>query len=316
MATHHLFGSTACGIHGEIVSWDIPNGTKVTHAALLAALDAAGFDRKVSRAMAPRNAFSRASGSLADKRIIRKLEDSEGFLKFQFTAEQKDATGSRLEYNYEAVLTLDKKTGIVHCPDSAALATAAQAAINAEMDIRYTNDITTIAGKLIAANADLFAIRQQGGCYFVPAVHIPFIDRIEQFLVAVGGGIRRFPVPIGTPSGDRSVSESVRDGLKWWVGQHEEAIAAFDASTRDSTLEKTVERINNTRFKLEAYSSFLIDQKDEIEAAIREAKRKLREKIRQMGRGVSVPEDASAEPLAIVEDNEPADEPVSEALVG
>jgi hypothetical protein len=35
-----------------------------------------------------------------------------------------------------------------------------------------------------------------------------------------------------------------------------------------------------------------------------------------MGRGVSVPEDASAEPLAIVEDNEPADEPVSEALVG
>ena len=38
--------------------------------------------------------------------------------------------------------------------------------------------------RLFDRHADLFRIRDQGGCYFVPAEHIGFVDKVEKFVAS------------------------------------------------------------------------------------------------------------------------------------
>ena len=46
-------------------------------------------------------------------------------------------------------------------------------------------------------HADLFRIRDQGGCYFVPAAHMDFVGKVEKFVSILNGNLRRFPIPAG-----------------------------------------------------------------------------------------------------------------------
>lgn len=285
-------------MHGEIVSWDVASGTKVTYAAMKAALLAAGLDEKVAKELAPRNAFARACSDLATARVIRRVDETAAEMRFQFTKEESDTSDpnqKRLRYDFEAVLTLNKASGRVECSDNPALAAQAELMVKAESEVRYNCDITRVVQRLFELNADLFPVRSQGGCYFVPAKFDEFCGRVEHFLGSVGGSLRRFPVPAGySKSGDRSVKESVEEGLRAVVADHLTSIAAFDDKTRDSTLEKMVERINTTRFKAEAYASFLDDKKAEIEDELKAARAALRLKITELGKGTRVPEPAVA----------------------
>ena len=274
--------------HGEIVSWDIKSGTIVSLNSLRAALTAAGFDDGLAKAMAPRNAFARASHDLDTARIIKRVNETATTMDFQFTAETKVA--GRLVYNFEALLKLDKITGRVTCSDSAELEATAQQLITEESEKRYNCDITRIVQKIMDEQGDFFSVRAQGGCYFVPHTCVGLLDKLENLLASVGGSLRRFPIQAGTKSGDRSVKESVQDGLNAVVGEHLRAIEAFDDSTRESTLEKMVKKINETRFKAEAYAEFLADEKAAVESKLAEARKQLREKIQKLGKGVPVPE--------------------------
>jgi len=299
------FDAAGLRLHGEIISWAIPVGTKVAFDVLVSQLAAAGLDDKAARAMTPANAFARACHTLQEKRIIRRVIESQAELRFQFTAEIHE--GDRLRYDMEAVLTLDKLTGKVSCEASPALADLAQKSIDAAIAVRSTNDVTKLINKLFAQAADLFPVRDQGGCYFVPAMHREFVEKVEIFVRGLNGSLRRFPVPAGFAAGDRSVAESVQEGLEGMLADHLKAVADFDDTTRDSTLTKMVERINATRFKAEAYAEFLAERKEEIEAAVAGARAVLRKKIADMGRKVEVPEpDGTVPPAPPADDDTPA----------
>jgi hypothetical protein len=270
-------------LHGEIISWELASGTRMTHTALKAALATAGFDEKLARDMQPRNAFARACGDLADARIIRKLDEDEELLKFQFTKEQATGSGDvkRLAYDYEAVLVLNKRTGDVTCTDNPALGVKAAALVKAESETRKTCDISRILFRLFEANSDLFPVRSQGGVYFMPIRFQAFLTQIEKFLAEVPDAcLRRFPVPAGySDSCERSIKESVEMGLDRIIRDHVDAINEFDGKTRASTVEKMVERVNNTRFKVEAYADYLADKQAELLAKVAEAKTILKAKV-------------------------------------
>jgi len=286
-------------MHGEIISWDVASKTEVPFTSLTAALEAAGFDPTAAREMTPRDAFSRAARRMADARIIRKVDETDAALRFQFTQEKKSENGERLDYYFEAVLALDKKSGKVACAERPELAEQAEKAIAWHASIRNNLDITRLIQKLFSANADLFPVRSQGGCYFVPATFRVFLEKVEKFVALIGASLRRFPVPAGySPAADRSVSESVEEGLEAMVDAHVAAIDEFDGTTKDATLGKMVERINCTRFKAEAYAEFLGEKKAEIEAVLAEARATLRKKIASLGKTVEVPEPSSPVPLA------------------
>ena len=97
--------------------------------------------------------------------------------------------------------------------DNEPLREHAQRELDERITARTAGDVTTVIQRLFDRHADLFRIRDQGGCYFVPAAHMEFVEKVEKFVSVLNGNLRRFPIPAGTPQGDRSVKESVADGL-------------------------------------------------------------------------------------------------------
>jgi hypothetical protein len=263
---------------GEVISWACP-GVAVTHTALVEALEAAGLDPGVARELAPRHAFSRACKRLSDQRIIRPVSEDAATVKFQFTQESRE--GDRYEYRLETTLTLDKQTGAVTC-ELPGLATVAQEELDRCIAARTGSDITKVVQKLFERQADLFPIRPQGGCYFSPARHAPFVDKIQDLLNRVGGRLLRFPVPAGTAEGDRSVTQAVADGLAAVVAEHRAAVAQFGTDTRDDTLRRAAEKIRATKFKLGAYSEYLAGERERLDRAVAEAEAELREKVERL----------------------------------
>ena len=262
----------------EVISWTC-SGVTVTHPALLAALKDAGLDDGVARELAPKHAFTRACKKLCDRRIIRQVAEDEATVKFQFTQESRD--GDRYEYELETMLTLDKKTGKVTC-DLTGLATLAQEELDRATDARTGSHVTRVIQKLFDRHADLFPIRPQGGCYFTPARHAGFVDRVQAMLGRLNGQILRFPVPAGTSEGDRCVKESVAAGLAQLIDEHRRAVAQFGEDTREDTLQRAAEKIRVTRLKVEAYAELLADEKARLDRELVAARDELRAKVEQL----------------------------------
>src|SRR5205085_5945118 len=195
-------------------------------------------------------------------------------IQFQFTAEHRD--GDRYSYDFETLLTLEKGAGKVTC-GLPGLATLAQDELDRCLEARTGADVTRVIQKLFERAADLFPIREQGGAYFCPHEHVAFVDRVQGFLGRLGGTMHRFPVPAGTPEGDRSVKESVAAGLAALIAEHRQAVAAFGDDTRAGTLERAAERIRQTRFKVESYAALLAEHKERLERELTAAARDLRE---------------------------------------
>ncbi len=66
---------------------------------------------------------------------------------------------------------------------------------------------------------------------------------MQSLLGRLGGLVLRFPVPAGTPEGDRSVKDAVAAGLAALIAEHRQAIAAFGTDTRDGTLDRAADRV-------------------------------------------------------------------------
>src|SRR4051794_17963187 len=263
---------------GEIITWTC-NGVAVKHADLVNALKDAGLDEGVARELAPRHAFTRACRKLARDRIIRQVAEDEATLTFQFTQESRKE--DKYEYVLETLLVLDKESGKVSC-ELAGLATLAQEQLDHAIVARTGGDVTRIVQRLFDRQADLFTIRPQGGCYFVPAMHSAFTDKVQSFLGKLNGQLLRFPVPAGTSEGDRSVKEAGACGLPAMIQEHRDAIAVFGEDTRDSTLERAAERIRVTRHKVAAYSEYLSEERTRLEKELALASDELRAKVESL----------------------------------
>jgi hypothetical protein len=264
---------------GEILTWTC-SGVKIRHADLIEALRDAGLDEGVARELAPRHAFTRACKALSQARIIRQIAEDADNIVFQFTRESK--ASDSWEYTLETRLVLKKATGKITC-DLPGLATLAQEELDRCIEARNGADVTRTIQRLFEAHADLFAIREKGGCYFVPQRFTSFTDRIDRFIKKLNGSLRRFPVPAGTPHGDRSVKEAVACGIESLIAEHNAAVDSFGEDTRESTVERTVERIRQTRFKLEAYAVLLAEERGRLERELTAAQTRLRARVEALG---------------------------------
>jgi hypothetical protein len=271
---------------GEVIAWTC-SGVAVRHIDLVEALRASLLDESVARELAPRHAFTRACKRLSDARIIRQVGEDERSLKFQFTQESRH--GDRFTYDFETLLSLDKKTGLVTC-DLPGLATLAQEELDRCIAARTGADVTRVVQKLFERHADLFPVRPQGGAYFCPQRHAAFVDKVQSFLGVLNGQVLRFPVPAGTAEGDRSVKEAVAAGLAALVEEHRAAVEAFGADTRPDTLGRAAERIRQARFKVEAYAELLAEERGRLERGLAEAVRALRDKVEAVADAAPKPE--------------------------
>jgi hypothetical protein len=270
--------AAATPLLGEIITWTC-SGISVPHLVLVTALRDAGLDESVARELAPRHAFARACRRLSDARIIRQVFESEAVIRFQFTAETRH--DDRIDYELETMLELDKKSGRVSC-DLPGLATLAQVELDRCIAVRSGSDVSRVLMKLYERRADLFPIRPQGGCYFVPAAHMAFTDQTQSFLGKLNGQMLRFPVPKGTNHGDTSVKVAVALGLTGLIDEHRQAIAGFGDDTRPDTLTRAAERIKQTKNKIECYAEYLADERAKLEREIAAASQQLRLRVAEI----------------------------------
>lgn len=266
---------------GEVIAWTCVK-VGITHSALCTALTADGLDPTAARELAPRHAFARACHKLSDQRIIRQVDEDAERMRFQFTAESRD--GDRFEYVLETVLSLDKRTGRV-TGDRADLVAQAQSRLDEAIGVRTGGDVTRVIQRLFDRHADLFPVRPQGGVYFVPSRHSGFVDKVQSFLGRIGGHVLRFPVPAGTPEGDRSVRESVAAGLSALIAEHRRAVAEFGTDTRDHTLERAADRIRQTRLKVEGYAELLDAERERLDRELAAARAELVAKVEAAAAG-------------------------------
>src|SRR5262249_3999303 len=178
----------------------------------------------------------------------------------------------------EALLRLDKASGEVSCA-SAELAALAQARLDECVAARTGGDVTRLVQRLFERQADLFAIRHPRGCYFVPQPPASLVGPVPGFLSAVGGRLARFPVPAGTPQGDRAVKDAVAEGIEALIEEHRGAIGSFGADTRPDTLARAAERVRLVRHKLGAYAAYLAGERSRLERELDEAAALLRVKV-------------------------------------
>lgn len=263
---------------GEVIAWRC---AATNQAAMVDALRLAGLDPKMARELAPRNAFSRALKKLSDQRVIRQTAENDTVIEFQFTKEAK--LGGEFVYEREAMLKLVKKSGAIEC-ENAGLKAAAEAALDVAFGNRTASDVTSIVQRIIEAHGDLFPIRPQGGCYFVPQKFAPLVDQVQKFLGGIDGAVVRFAVAQGNPETERSVRVSMGEGLAAVIAEHEAAVAAFDVDTRPDTIKRAAERIRTAKFKVEAYAALLGEQRAKLEESLKAAGERLKLKVAEIGK--------------------------------
>jgi len=252
---------------GEIITWNA--GGAKAHADVVKALEAAGLDAAVAKAMLPRHAWTRACGRLAKDRVINLVDDSDKKrLGFQFN--RIDIQAGEANFPLEATVWVDTQTGDVSSSHPG-LQAAGQEALNRAMAERTAGDITNIVQRIFDAAGgafpDLYAIRQQGGCYFVPSKHGVLTDKIEQFLREMGGNIRRFAVPKGHASSERSMGEAVLDGVRHVIAGYKAEAETLDVeTTRATTWENKIAAVRAAREKVLELDAFLGAKRDQLAA--------------------------------------------------
>ena len=260
---------------GEIITWKI-QGVAISHADLLAGLMASDLDCDVAKELAPRNAFARACSKLDSERIIRKVAEDHATITFQFTREAIEE--GKFSYHFESLLFLNKHSGGI-TSENLELEQLAKEEFGRCMEARTANDVTKIVQRLFERHADLFSIRDQGGAYFVPEVHHDFIAKVERFVRNIGGSLQRFPIPAGSPQGDRAVQEAVAHGLQAIIDEHLQAVQKFGEDTRPDILRRAEEKVRATKLKIEGYSFYLDKKREDLEASLQQASELLRSRM-------------------------------------
>lgn len=277
-------------ILGEVIAWNPGTGQR-THHAVVTALATAGLDIGALREILPRQAFTRACTKLEKDRVIDPAPQHNlgDILAYQFS--KRAENGDEWKYDTEAIVHVNRDTGKVWCKD-AALAEHIQGIVDAALGNRTANDITNLVQKIFRKTGDLFPVRDQGGCYFVPFVHLGLVAQIEVFLKALGGHVNRFPIADARQGGgNRSVVETVAAGLAAVIQEHEAAVLSFGTTTHAATLDAAAEKIKATRVKIEAYASYLEDRKTDLLTAVDAANTQLIARVNAIAGIKNAPEE-------------------------
>jgi hypothetical protein len=224
---------------GQIASWTFAPGKTFLHADIVAALSSAGLDATLARTLCPRFEFIRAVRNLAGDRIIGEVEKSDDDVIFQL--DRREQHGDRLTYSYDLTCRMDAVTGKIDCSDP-----ALEICLRAEMAQARVGRTLADLNRLIQRAFDretkdplaCISLKKGSGVYFVYEQHVAFLDRVERFLVALGGDCRRCPIPSGTVQGDASVAAATADAIYDVIDKYE---AAIEQLNTDSSL-KAVER--------------------------------------------------------------------------
>jgi hypothetical protein len=243
--------NTRFEILGYMCWWNIRN-VQLTQSQFGKMLEDCGLNRKYARTHNYRSAFIRALRNLEEQRIIRKVEETDRYLVYQFTAEQKISEGqtAELEYDQETIVVLDKESyykdqdflkSLVKGREDIRQAVASH--FERERVAYSSSDITRYVQKIMGDQADYVSMREQGCLYFVPAGFQGTVSACERLVQMLGGGSRFDSMPVPNVQANRMmVGAAATDELRrLYEKLAVEVKASVDTATDKWTEGKLVE---------------------------------------------------------------------------
>jgi hypothetical protein len=272
---------------GQIVTWRVPSQVSVDQ--LRAALTAANLEQDLAGDLHPQHVLSRALRDMKAGRVIAKLQRvDDDHVRFQLTRQHIDDAGA--SYEREALVTLDLRTSYVTA-DDAAIAEQARALVAEHTAKRLTNDVSRLIQRVYDTHrADLIAIREQGGAYFVPDTHKALVDATRTLLASIGGKLQSFAVRLGCADTAESVAGALADHLSAMVTELRESCAALTTDSRADVINRRTGRIAELRRRLDCYHGLLGAYTGTISAAIADTERDLLARIAQPASGPGLSE--------------------------
>lgn len=268
--------SSTSGLLGTIVTWRVP--TSVPFTTLRKGLDEAGLDPDMAQELAPYYALCRALNDMKKGRVIRKLRREDNKIYFQLTREHLDP--QEATYRKEAELSIDADTGVIECLKPR-IKQKAEDLLAEHQATRNASDITYLLFRIYKAHAaDLIAIREQGGAYFVPKEHGKVIRQTRTLLDAIGGKLRTFDVRLGSEDTAESVAGSMSEYFEGLVEQFKESCESITTETRTDVQTRRWEVVAELKQKMELYRGLLSGYADHIGDVIGEAEKELIRKLK------------------------------------
>lgn len=278
---------------GAIISWVAPD-KPVQLSDLRRALVRAGLPEELAKDMAPRNAFTRAARELSKERIIKKVEEDDDEIKFQFTREF--LLDGEYDYRKEFDLYLNKDNGTVRC-DDANMQRVAQQLVDNHKVTRLPADITRLIQKIFESKAgDLIPIRQQGGCYFVPSVQLHLLSNIRTLLSenqGINGKLNEWEITAKSEQTQVTIQQNMYEYMLGLVDEYNKSCESITENTSEKVLERRLERVRELKQKLVTHAPLLQGLAAEVSNAIKSAEHGLISAA--MGQPVTQPAPPQAE---------------------
>ncbi len=278
-------GAAYCG---EVITWNRAwkSGQSFQLPAIRAALSQAGLDPKLAKDISGPDAFRRACRTLSDQGIIKCLVDRKDTVAFLYDFQATVQGGKTSNVAVMAECVLEKATGNIQSTDPAMTAKV-QAAIQAVVDSRTVSDVSRLLASIVTNSCGGVLFSFADGVHFLPWSEHHLADQLETFVTALGGNLRRLPVPDLAPAGSGAtvpppvVTQIVQDSLHQLVDEYETKVRELhsDSSTRavnaaKRAVEEAYDAVSRHRQFLEGQSAILEDHLALCEHLIREAKSK------------------------------------------
>lgn len=263
---------------GQIVTWRVPS--KVSLDDLRNALTAAALDPDLAGDLHPQHVLSRALRDMKQGRVIAKLQRiDDDHVRFQITRQHVDGAGA--SYQREAMVQMNINTRAI-VADDPAIEKQATELVNEHTAKRLTNDVSRLIQRVYDTHrADLIAIREQGGAYFVPDEHKALVDSTRTLLASIGGKLQSFAVRLGCADTAESVAGALADHLTAMVTELRESCAALNTDSRADVINRRTGRIAELRRRLDCYKGLLGAYTGSIDTAIADTEKELLARIAQ-----------------------------------
>lgn len=266
---------------GELATWEM-GSKEVSLPDVRSALRMAGFDDEAIKDLSHVVCFNRAIQQYKKDRVIDRVEREGDVVTFQFSKKHLDEYSSRMEYPFEAKITLNVQTGDIVCNDSWEIQQHAVQMFEHAKNHRVTSDVTKMVQNLFETQADMFRVNKSGGVYFVPVMHRDFCARIATLMQELGGKLKRYPIAKGTEEGDQSVSEDIQAGLGGLIDELEGTVRDWSESTRTDTMMKAAERFQIIEHKIKAFCTYFEDRGKFLQDNLKAAKQAMVAKVSEI----------------------------------
>ena len=264
-------------LFAEIITWDVPS--RVRRKDVWQALADVGLPPKLLPDMTERQAASRASSALKDKRLQVDRLPSAGRIEYQLT--DRSVTDHRIDFFPRTTVVVDQWAAKL-VTGSMRDAEQFEKAMGEAMTWITGADVSRVVARAFDEHAALFpVVPKKGVVYVVPVQYQELVMRVESFLSQIGGRLHKFPVPRDS-EGESSVKDAITAGVQGMIEELQEAVTEWDVTTRNSTQEAARTRWATIQAKIKEYDEYVQGNRGVLEAMLGAARQRIEDRVLEL----------------------------------